>query len=189
VRIVSPFKPLPVATYAQLIGEDNSSTGIPERYLGLFGAESWFMLGTGSVLRAHIEYANTKVKWYNSDVEFDVAYRQSIFSEGYRYRGRNIGHTTDGDSESASVGLSLTTGEGHRWAGLFRRSRLDRCCTPLSNNRLTTGPSRYTSGEISWRATVRGYDLAVQAGLERQTPDRAGDADGVFGFLSIAKKL
>src|SRR5690606_22724205 len=105
-------------------------------YLGLFGAESWFMLRTGSVLRSHIEYANTKVKWYNSAVEFDTSYTQGIFHEGYRYRGRNIGHTTDGDSESVSVMVSLTTGEGHRWGALFRRGRLDRCCTPFANNLL-----------------------------------------------------
>lgn len=40
VRVVSPFKRVPLALYAQEIGEDNSSTGIPERYLGMFGAES-----------------------------------------------------------------------------------------------------------------------------------------------------
>ncbi len=70
-RVVSPFKPIPVALYAQEIGEDNSSSGIPERYLGLFGGETWFMLDTGSILRAHVEYANTKVKWYNRTAEFN----------------------------------------------------------------------------------------------------------------------
>lgn len=189
VRIVSPFKQLPVAIYGQEIGEDNSSTGIPERYLGLFGAESWFMLRTGSVLRSHIEYANTKVKWYNSAVEFDTSYTQGIFHEGYRYRGRNIGHTTDGDSESVSVMVSLTTGEGHRWGALFRRGRLDRCCTPFANNLLTVGPSRYTSGEVSWEGSIRGFEIGIQAGLEHQAPASAGDADGAFGFLGIGKKF
>ncbi len=62
LRLVSPFQPLPIALYAQEIGEDSCSSGIPERYLGLFGGEMWFMLRTGSVLRAHVEYANTKVE-------------------------------------------------------------------------------------------------------------------------------
>ena len=53
-RIVSPFRALPVALYAQEIGEDNSSTGIPERYLALFGGEGWWMLESGSVLRAQV---------------------------------------------------------------------------------------------------------------------------------------
>jgi hypothetical protein len=189
VRIVSPFNSLPIAIYGQEIGEDNSSTGIPERYLALFGAESWFMLRTGSVLRAHLEYANTKVKWYNSDVEFDVAYTQGIFTEGYRYWGRNIGHTTDGDSESVSVMLSLTTGKGARWGALARSGRLDRCCTPRANNLLTNGPSRYSSGEVSWEGTVRNFDVGIQVGYEKQTPDSAGGSNGVFGFLRVGKKL
>jgi hypothetical protein len=189
VRIVSPFKPLPIAVYGQEIGEDNSSTGIPERYLALFGTEAWFMLRSGSVLRSHVEYANTKVKWYNSDIEYDVAYTQGVFTEGYRYRGRNIGHTTDGDSESVSAMLSLTTAEGSRWAALARHGRLDRCCTAHANSRITYGPSRYASGEISWEGHVRAFDVGVQVGYEKQTPKGAGDSQGLFGFLRVGRKL
>jgi hypothetical protein len=188
-RIVSPFKPLPVAVHAQLIGEDNSSTGIPERYLGLFGGEMWFMLGTGSVLRTHVEYANTKVKWYNSDIEYDGAYTQGIFQEGYRYRSRNVGHTTDGDAETTSFMLSLTTNEGNRWAVLARRGRLDRCCVPGANSLITNGPSDYKSAQVSWDGTFRGYGLGLQLGYEQQTPGTAGDADGMFGFLQLRKAL
>ncbi len=123
VRIVSPFRPLPIAIYAQEIGEDNSSTAIPERYLGLFGAEMWFMLSSGSVLRTHVEYANTKVKWYNGQAEFNWAYRQNIFFAGYRYRGRNIGHTTDADSEPLRSECRWTPGKavaGRRCIGTVR---------------------------------------------------------------------
>lgn len=189
VRVVSPLKSLPVALYGQQIGEDNSSTGIPERYLAIFGGETWFMLGTGSVLRAYIEYANTKVKWYDSDVEWDWAYQQTIFSEGYRYRRRNIGHTTDGDSETTSMAVSLTTGQGHRWAALVRRGRLDSCCVPLVNNRISFGPSDYYSAQLSWDGLLHSQDIGIQLGYEEQTPTSAGDARGVFGFLQWRKTL
>jgi hypothetical protein len=189
LRIVSPFKSLPMAVYGQQIGEDNSSTGIPERYLALYGGETWFMLSSGSVLRAHVEYANTKVKWYNSTIEYDIAYRQGIFKEGYRYHSRNVGHTTDGDSETTSAALSLTTGEGSRWAALVRTGRLDRCCEPGANSVITSGPSRYKSGEVSWEGAVRSLDVRVQLGYEEQAPKSAGDANGMFGFLQVRKKL
>lgn len=190
VRVVSPFKALPIAIYGQEIGEDNSSTGIPERYLGLFGGEIWFMLGTGSVLRTHVEYANTKVKWYDSSLEYDWSYTHtSIFSEGYRFHGRNIGHTTDGDSETTSIMLSLTTGEGNRWAALLRRGRLDRCCTPGVNSVITNGPSDYIAGQLSWDGRVRALELGIQLGYEEQSPDSAGDADGLFGFMQWRKHL
>jgi hypothetical protein len=189
VRVVSPFKPLPIAIYGQQIGEDNSSTGIPERYLALYGGETWYMLPTGSILRAHLEYANTKAKWYQSDDEFDVAYVQGIFTEGYRYYGRNIGHTTDGDSETTSLALSLTTGEGNRWSVSARRGRLNRCCFPRSNSRISFGPSRYKSGQVSWEGAIRGFDVGVEVGYEDQTPASAGNGNGTFGFLQVRKRL
>ncbi|MET0281438.1 MAG: capsule assembly Wzi family protein [Steroidobacteraceae bacterium] len=189
VRIVSPFRALPVAVYAQEIGEDNSSSGIPERYLGLFGAESWFLLEAGSVLRGHIEYANTKVKWYNSDIEYDWAYRQNIFRAGYRYRGRNIGHTTDADSETTSIGLSLTDVAGNRLGALVRRGRLDRGGSVDPFNTITAGPSDYKSFEISWDGRILMHEIGLQLGYEKQTPTGAGNAKGMFGFVLWQKAL
>jgi hypothetical protein len=183
VRIVSPFKSLPVALYGQEIGEDNSSTGIPERYLGLFGGETWLLLDSGSVLRGHIEYANTKVKWYNSDVEYDWAYRQGIFFAGYRNRGRNIGHTTDADSETTSIGLSLTNSEGGRWTALVRHGRLDRNGIIDLYNMISVGRSDYKSAELSWDGRLRRQDVGLQLGYEEQTGSARGNAKGVFGFV------
>jgi hypothetical protein len=189
VRIVSPFKALPLAIYGQEIGEDNSSSGIPERYLGLFGAESWHMLDSGSVLRAQIEYANTKVKWYNSAVEYDWAYRQGIFNAGYRYRGRNIGHTTDADSETAAMRMSLTSVQGNQWMAQYRHGRLDRCCGVDPYNTITAGPSQYKSMELHWEGKVLGQQVGAQLGYEKQTPSISGDAKGAFGFIQWRKSL
>jgi hypothetical protein len=147
------------------------------------------MLGTGSVLRTHVEYANTKAKWYQATDNYEIAYTQGIFHEGYRYRGRNIGHTTDGDSETTSVMLSLTTGNGNRWAALLRRGRLDICCTPGANSRISNGPSRYRSGQLSWEGSVHDHGLSMQLGYEEQTPSSSGSADGLFGFVQWRKRF
>jgi hypothetical protein len=189
MRVVSPFKAVPLALYAQEIGEDNSSTGIPERYLALFGAESWVMLDSGSVLRAHVEYANTKVKWYSGGIEPDWAYRQGIFFAGYRYRGRNIGHTTDADSETTSIMLSLTQSDGSRWSALARHGRLDHIGTPDEYNNVTFGPSDYDAVQLSWDGKMVGQSLGVQVGHEKQSPPGAGDAKGAFGFILWRKAL
>lgn len=183
VRMVSPFKRVPVALYAQEIGEDNSSTGIPERYLGLFGAESWHMFRSGSLLRARVEYANTSCKWYNPSLEPNCAYTQSIFFAGYRYRSRNIGHTTDGDSESASASLALTRANGDQWSIRARRSRLDSRGTPDPFNAVTFGASRHESLEIGWIGRVGKSGLGAAMGYEHQTPTSAGNATGLFGFI------
>jgi hypothetical protein len=190
LRLVSPFRPLPIAVYAQEIGEDNSSSGIPERYLGRFGGEMWFMLGSGSVLRAHADYSNTKAKWYQSRDNFDAAYRNGIFFAGYRYRGRNIGDSTDSDSETATLGMSLTTGEGDRWSAQYRHGSLDRAGTEDPYNTVTDGRSRYSAVQLGWEGEIgAGNRLDLQLGHEKQSPSSAGDADGLFGFIQWRRQL
>jgi hypothetical protein len=189
VRIVSPFKRVPLALYAQEIGEDNSSTGIPERYLGLFGAESWFLLQSGSTVRARIEYANNSCKWYNPSLEPNCAYTQGIFFAGYRYRGRNIGHTADGDSETTSVSIALTRPDGERWAARVRRGRLDAYGPPDIYNQVSQGRSDFHSAEVSWEGTIKDQHFAAQMGYEHQSPRAAGNARGVFGFIQWRRQL
>jgi hypothetical protein len=189
VRVVSPVKVLPLALHAQLIGEDNSSTGIPERYLAIFGAETWFLLDSGSVLRTHFEYANTNCKFYSQGLEPNCAYKQGIFFAGYRYRSRNIGHTSDGDSETTSAMLSLTRANGDRWTLRGRRGRLDAYGAPDVHNPVSQGRSRYHSAELGWQGFLGGHDIGAQLGYESQSPDSAGNADGVFGFIRWRKAL
>lgn len=189
VRIVSPFKKLPLALYAQEIGEDNSSTGIPERYLGLFGAESWFLLESGTTLRARVEYANNSCKWYSPSLEPNCAYRQGIFFAGYRYRGRNIGHTADGDSENTSITVALTQPDGERWGAQVRRGRLDAYGAPDIYNPVSQGRSDYHSVELSWEGRIVGQHVAAELGYERQSPRSAGNAHGAFGFVQWRKPL
>jgi hypothetical protein len=180
---------LPLAIHGQEIGEDNSSTGIPERYLALFGAETWFLLDSGSVLRAHFEYANTNCKFYSQGLEPNCAYSQGIFFAGYRYRGRNIGHTTDGDSETTSAMLSLTRANGDRWTLRGRRGRLDAYGAPDLYNQVSQGRSRYHLAELGWEGMLGSHDIGAQLGYESQSPNSAGDADGVFGFIRWRKSL
>ena len=189
VRIVSPFRRLPVAVYAQEIGEDNSSSLIPERYLGLFGAESWHHLRSGSTLRARVEYSNNSCKWYNPSLEPNCAYRQGTFFAGYRYRGRNIGHTADGDSETTSVTLALTRPDGDRVALRVRHGRLDAYGLPDPYNPVSQGRSDFDSIEASWEGNFLGQHLSAQVGYEKQSPRTAGNARGAFGFVQWRKPL
>jgi hypothetical protein len=188
LRVVSPFRALPVALYGEQIGEDGSNTGLPTRYLGLFGAEMWWLKDSGAVVRARIEYANTSCKWYAAAANADCAYRQGIFRAGYRYRGRNVGHTTDTDSESVSVSASLTRADGTRWAAQLRHAALDRYGAPDPFNTVTQGPSDFDSAEISWAGVLLKQNLALQLGYEKQE-GAASDRTGLFGFIQWRKSL
>jgi hypothetical protein len=187
-KLVSPFRILPIAIDAQMIGEDNSSSLIPERYLAQFGAEGWGLLDSGSVWRARVEYANTKCKWDKSGVESECAYRQAIFFAGYRYYSRNVGHATDSDSETVSASFTLTESDGQRWRASLRHGRLDRYTTVDPYNPLTRGPSDYDSGELSWEGVLRKQDIGIQLGYEKQSGS-VNDNSGVYGFIQWRKAL
>lgn len=189
VRIVSPVSAVPLAVHAQMIGEDNSSSAIPERYLAQFGAETWFLLDSGATVRAHVEYANNSCKWYRPSQEPDCAYRQGTFFAGYRYRGRNIGHTTDSDSETTSMMLSVTAPGGDRWALRGRRGRLNPYGTPDPYNLVSPGPSRFQSLEIGWEGGLRTHLISAQLGYQDQALQGGEHREGLFGFIRWRKPL
>lgn len=192
-RLVSPARSVPVALYGQMIGEDFSDSGLPIRFLYQAGAETWWTLEEGSVFRARVEHADTSTGiykvWEPTDPHgpnrgtTDTAYRHHTFFAGYRYRGRNIGHTTDSDSESTAVVLSLTDNSASRWAAQWRRVRLDRRGYPDAYNTVTLGPSSYESLQLSWEGRMSGQDISLQLGYEDQSHDASGGASGLFGFL------
>ncbi len=187
-RIISPIKRLPLALYAQMIGEDGSSSGIPERDLGLFGAETWVMFDSGARLAASLEYSNTSCKWDDPQPNANCAYRQNIYFAGYRYRGRAIGHTTDSDSEMVSADLRLTRGNGQEWGISAKKASLDRYGGVDVYNSVTQGRGDYKALELRWRGKTWGEDLSVQIGYEAASAG-ARDDDGVFGFVSWQRSL
>jgi Capsule assembly protein Wzi len=187
-RLVSPFKSLPLALYAELIGEDSSDTTIPMKYLAQFGAEGWWYTEAGSTWRARLEYANTGCNWYDPATRPDCAYRQNIFWAGYRYRGRAIGHTTDSDSETWMLQLLRTTAGGDRWGLVARHGTLDERGVPDPYNSVTYGPSDYDSLELSWNGLFLRQDFGVQLGYEHQDGANVDHA-GAFGFIQWRKSL
>jgi hypothetical protein len=189
VRIVSPFRRLPVAVYGQFIGEDNSSSAIPERYLGLWGIEWWQMIDSGNTVRASFEYSNTNCKFARPSGQDNCAYRQQIFFAGYRYHGRAIGHATDGDSESVSASLSLLRPDGQAWTLKLRRALLDRHGGPDIYNNVTQGPGESRSLELGWAGQLLGQSVSARAGFERNDQGAGRFASGGFGFVQWQKTL
>jgi hypothetical protein len=124
VRWSWPGARVPLAVYAQAIGEDEAGF-LPSKYLGVFGAESWGPAGNGT-WRAHVEYADTTCDFLNSSPQFGCAYTNSIYTTGYRYRGRVIGHSMDADGQSLGVGALYVDASARRWGVLVRHVELNR---------------------------------------------------------------
>jgi hypothetical protein len=188
MRLVSPFQSLPIALYTELIGEDGSDTRTPERYLAQFGAEAWWSTDSGSTWRTRLEYASTFCKWDRPEWGPDCAYHQALFWAGYRYHGRNIGHTTDGDSQTWMLQMFRTSLDGERWGLVLRHGTLDSLGTPDPWNLVTYGPSDYNSLELSWNGLLWGQDFGIQLGYQDQDGTYVNNS-GAFGFIQWRKPL
>ena len=97
------IKNFPFALYGQIIGE-----GISDNHLGLFGLETWGPINDFDQLesyRVFLEAASTSCEFYNNDdSKYGCAYHDSLYPDGYRYEGVNIGHSADGDALILTLG-------------------------------------------------------------------------------------
>lgn len=101
IRFGRPFRHGSLATYVQVIGEDEAGN-LPSRPVILGGASLTLPFKQAPMTLA-IEYQDTALDSY-SDPIFNSAYNHGIYHTGYRYRGRSIGASTDNDTQRFSVG-------------------------------------------------------------------------------------
>lgn len=187
VRIRSPWAGIPIAVYSQMIGEDESGY-LPVKYLGQFGVETWRVLPGGGHLRAFLEYADPTCSFNRPEPRFNCAYVQGVFNrEGYRYRGRSIGHTADGDAEIWSAGLRWQTPRSDEWNAHLRTGTLNRDGGVDARNTVSAVAADYSSASIGWRGARGWGDLQVQLGVERYEPLAGGGATGGFGSVRLEK--
>jgi Capsule assembly protein Wzi len=170
VRWSWPGGRVPLALYAQAIGEDEAGF-MPSKYLGLFGAEGWGEWGSLS-WRAHAEYADTACDFPTSPPEFGCAYTHNIYTSGYRYRGRVLGHTIDADGESMGVGLLLVEASGNQWNLLARNVKLNRAGVALEHS-LADGPATVVDVTLSHGRTVAWGNIGVLLGYADVSGDSA----------------
>jgi hypothetical protein len=184
VRWTWPGGKVPLALYAQAIGEDEAGF-LPSKYLGLFGAEVWGEVGDGS-WRAHVEYADTACDFLASPPEFGCAYTSAIYTDGYRYEGRSLGHSMDADGESIGFGGMLVDRAGHEWRVLLRNVKLNRAgAAPLHS--LADGPAKVTDVELVHRRDYAWGTVEASLGYADTEADAGVDLavqDGLRGYVS-----
>jgi hypothetical protein len=178
---------LPVAVYGQMIGEDEAG-GLPSQFLGLFGMEMTGGLGDKS-WRAHVEYADTACSFYDSEPHFGCAYRNFIYSDGYQYRDRSIGHSIDGDSRQLAAGIMLVEAGGTSWELTAQTVDVNREGeNPVHSVEIE--PTRIRSADFYHRRSLWGGELAVAVGYENRDRESSGqDSSDVRGFLQWTRQF
>ncbi len=182
VRWSWPGGRVPIALYAQGIGEDEAGY-LPSKYLGLFGAEVWGDVAGGS-WRAHVEYADTACDFLADPPEFGCAYTNSIYTSGYRYRGRVQGHLMDADGESIGGGALFIDARGRRWDLQGRNVKLNRAGAALGHS-LAGAPATVRDLALTHESSHPWGTIAVSLGYA--DVDATGPVvvqDGVRGFVT-----
>ncbi|MGQ0835573.1 MAG: capsule assembly Wzi family protein, partial [Gammaproteobacteria bacterium] len=174
VRLRAPWSALPVAFYAQAIGEDEAG-GLPSKFLGLMGIEGWGGSRFGSY-RLHAEYADTACSFSRENPEFDCAYRNALYPQGYTHRGRIIGHALDNDGRMYSAGFLLVRPSGETWSMLARRVQLNRAgAAPDLVHTTSASPDELENVEVQYNRAFAWGELHLGAGYDRYDgPARQG---------------
>jgi hypothetical protein len=177
MRLRSPWRRLPLAVYTQWIGEDEAG-GLPSKFLGLFGAETWGATPWGD-FRAHVEYADTTCTFTREAPDFNCAYRNALYPQGYTYRGRIIGDPLDNDSRMYSAGLVLTRRNGDVLGLDLRKADVNR---DGGEHAITDVPARLYNVELRYSRAFRVGNVSL--GLGYDDWDSSGPVDSrVRGYL------
>jgi hypothetical protein len=144
---------IPLALYMQWTAEDTRDTGASlHQWLRQVGVEYWGTIG-GLTHRTHFEVGDTLARrggiGENSAVP-NSAYNHSIFKTGYRYKGRSLGHSMDGDGLSYSLGSTLVQSAGHTWNLSLRYMEINRAGSPDSHHTLSATPQELTDIQLSY---------------------------------------
>ena len=179
LRIRSPWRKLPLVAYTQWIGEDEAG-GLPSKFLGLGGVETWTQTPLGS-LRLRAEYADTACTFTREEPDFNCAYRNGLFPQGYAYRGRIIGHSMDNDSRMKSVAALLVRPAGDSISLLVRRVDLNRDGGPHA---ISDVQQNLDNVELRYSRSFNLSRLTVGVGLDDRD-DATGRGSQVRGFLTF----
>jgi hypothetical protein len=176
LRLSSPWRNVPIAFYGQMIGEDEAGF-LPSKFLGLFGLEHWGSVGEGSY-RVRVEYSDTSCSFSHADPEFDCGYESGLYTEGYRFRGRAIGHSTDSDSRMTTVGALYVVPDGSTWELRARTADLNRDASAEEPNH-TVAPVATTleSADLLYRRELFGGRLTAGVGFERRETESLSSSE------------
>jgi len=187
VRWSWPGGRVPLALYGQGIGEDEAGF-MPSKYLGLFGAEVWGDVAGGS-WRAHVEYADTACDFLADPPEFGCAYTHSIYTSGYRYRGRVQGHSMDADGESVGLGALFIDAGGQRWEVLARNVKLNRAGVAPGHS-LADGEAKVRDVAVTHERALAWGNITVLLGYaDVDSAGPTGLEDGVRGLVTWSREL
>ena len=146
----------------------------------MFGLEFWGSSPFGGY-RLRAEYADTACNFMREVPEYNCAYRNSIYPQGYAYRGRIIGHAMDNDSRMTSVAGLLTRPGGDVVSVRVRRTELNRDGT--GDHAISSVPQDAYNVELRYSRMFGIGKVSIGADFEDRSPDTDPGED-IHAFLT-----
>lgn len=145
--------------------------------IGTSGA-SWTFLG---------EWSDTlAIKFLGTTRYPGSVYNNSIYTDGFTYRDRALGHSLDGDSKLMTAGLSVTDSRNRRYYGTYRSIDINR--TSNARNRVSLNREKFDEIEagVEWPTAIG--DISLEARYDTDAPNTPGVSDSKtaieFGWRS-----
>ena len=108
---------------------------------GSFGFETWGLIDSFTGLesyRVFIEASSTSCEFYkNNSSKYGCAYRNDVYVDGYQYDNANIGHSSDGDSITLSLGEFLVAENSQLIKSKITMGQLNRALLVLISSKKT----------------------------------------------------
>ncbi len=192
IRVGSPWRKLPLAVYAQFIGEDEAN-GLPSKFMGLLGGELWGGNRFGS-WRVRAEFADSACAFTRSTPQFDCGYRNGLVPQGYTHRGRVLGHALDNDGRMVSAAALLVRPSGETFGVLARKVDVNRGgAAPDATHALAPGPGAIRNVELEYNRPLEwrgggGGRLRIGVGYDDRSGALREDAD-LRGFIEWRQGL
>ena len=169
IRWASPITHAPYALYWQHTGETiRRSPPRPYRNLNIYGIEIWGPTAfDGGSWRAGLEMANTRCDGTVNDGKpyWDCAYNHHIFTDGYRYYGRPLGDSMDGDGETYGLRYVRVDAGASVLTGLLRYTMVNRGgAVPDPHHSIAPGPEDWWSVDATYRRPLGSGWIEASAG-------------------------
>jgi len=133
-----------------------------------------------------LEYADTSCDFLESSPRFNCAYNHFIYQSGYRYYGRSIGHSIDGDGRNLTLGGVINLPSNNYYTFQLQKMNINRA--PDANHGISTVPSDGHQFELSYHSYLPWGKLRMHIG--HQSFDTGlSDSQGLLFGIEFNREL
>jgi hypothetical protein len=190
IRWASPIGDWNYALYNQHTGETiDNNIPRPYRSFDVVGLETWGSDALdGSSWRASLEWANTRCGGTENEQRlWDCAYNNGIFNvEGYRSKGRPLGHSMDGDGQMYGLRYMRVDDSARTLTALLRYTMVNEGgAVPDTRHTVAPGPEDWWSVDVTYRWPISSGWIEATAGGDYQ--DREwNDTDAMLARFAVS---